>query len=382
MAGLGLAEASGHARLDPVTRLACRILEVPMAAVEVLDADVVRFPSRQGVSVSQLPRHEALSDLVTATGSTTVIADLREDPRAAGMGAVTEEGIRFFAGHPLRDVTGTAIGTLCLYDRQPRELDPEAMQTFLDLAAWAEHEMVSASDMAQASRVQASLLPAQPVLLPGWSVAGICLPALSVGGDFYDHVQTGDHVHVVLGDVMGKGAGAALLGAGVRAAIRNTNAAVAAGVDLGVTCTQVARRLLPDLERTGSFVTLFDAAIELDSGTVRYVDAGSGLAIIVRASGAVEHLRGSDPPYGMFDSDHWTEHQTRLEPGDRMVLLSDGVLDLLDDEERWVEAVGEFVHRMPDLPALVQGFTDLAGARTPLDDVTAVVVLRHEDGAP
>lgn len=378
---LGLSEARGHTRLDPITRLACKILDVPMAAIEVLDVERVLFPSRHHLPVTELPRSQALSQ-ASQTGNqaetTTIVRDTSADPRLADLVPVVEHGLRFYAGHPLRDGTGTVIGTFCLYDVRPRDLDEEQLTTFRDLAAWAEHEMIAGQDMAQAGRVQASLLPARPVHLPSWEVDGLCLPALSVGGDFYDFVQTEAVIHVVLGDVMGKGAGAALLGAGVRSAIRNTNAAIAAGVDLGVTCTQVARRLLPDLERTGSFVTLFDAAIELDTGDVRYVDAGSGLALIARTTGEVEHLRGDDPPYGMFADDHWTERRARLEPGDRLLVFSDGLLDLLEDPHDWLEPIGELVHNAPDVSGFLRAVSEWTRRRTPLDDVTVVVVARQD----
>src|SRR6476620_8761339 len=150
-------------------------------------------------------------------------------------------------------------------------------------------------------------------------------------------------MHVGMGDVMGKGTGAALVGAGTRAAVRGPHPAVTAGADLGVTVTQVARSLLPDLERAGSFVTLFEAAIDLDDGLLRYVDAGMGLALLRHADGTFERLSGRDRPLGVLPDDHWTEHETGVEPGDRMLVFSDGLLDLLPDPLAWVEAVGELL---------------------------------------
>ena len=88
--------------------------------------------------------------------------------------------------------------------------------------------------------------------------------------------------------VMGKGTPAALIAAGVRAALRGTEAAAAAGVDLGVTVTRTARTLADDMERTESFVTLFEAVIDLDDAprTLPY----QGLRSRLRADAANREL--------------------------------------------------------------------------------------------
>jgi serine phosphatase RsbU (regulator of sigma subunit) len=183
-------------------------------------------------------------------------------------------------------------------------------------------------------------------------------------------------LHVDMGDVMGKGTGAALVGAGARAAIRGTHAAVTAGADLGVTVTHVARSLLPDLERAGSFVTLFEAAVDLEDGLMRYVDAGMGLALLRHADGTLERLTGRDRPLGVLPDDHWTEQQAELGPGDRMIVFSDGLLDLLDDPEAWPDAVAGLLAGADTAPGLLAEVVALGAQRVALDDVTVVAVYR------
>jgi phosphoserine phosphatase RsbU/P len=376
---LALPEGQRVERFDRITRLARTVFGVPVSSITVLDRDRAWFASIQGADVREIPRVETFGDRTRAEDRQLVVEDAAHDPRFADLPAVTEGGIRFYAGQPLRDPMGHVLGTFSLYDTEPRSLSEDERTTFVDLAAWAEQELVASTEMTQAGRVQASLLPARPVRVPGWTVDGLCLPALAVGGDFYDFGVGEGVVHVGLGDVMGKGTGAALLGAGVRAAIRGTHAAVVAGVDLGITSTQVARALLPDLERAESFVTLLETAVDLDDGFTRYIDAGSGLAVVARRDGRVERLSGEDRPFGVLPEDHWTEHQLTLEPGDRLLLFSDGLLDLLDDPVDWEPEVGALVHRAADGPAVLAEILALGRARTPLDDVTAVVVAREHD---
>lgn len=374
---LGLGEGRGDVRLDRIIRLARTVLGVPISSVTVLDHDRARFPSIQGLDLAEAPRAETFCDRTQAVGELLVVEDAAADPRFAGLPVVADGRVRFYAGQPLRDHHGNVVATLCLYDRRPRTLSDEQRTIFLDLAAWAEHELVSSTEMARAGQVQASLLPARPVRVPGWTVDGLCLPALAVGGDFYDFGCSQGVVHVALGDVMGKGTAAALLSAGVRAAVRGTHEAVVAGVDLGITATQVARGLLSDLEAAESFVTLLEVAVEIDDGFARYVDAGSGLGLLVHPDGTAERLRSEDRPFGVLPEDHWTEHQITLDPGDRLLLFSDGLLDLLDDPVDWAPEVAALVADSVDGPGVLASVLALGQARTPLDDVTAVVVARE-----
>lgn len=232
--------------------------------------------------------------------------------------------------------------------------------------------------MQQAGRVQASLLPARPVRVGPWEVDGMCLPALAVGGDFYDYQVTDGVLHVSLGDVMGKGTGAALLGAATRTALRGTSAAVAAGVDLGVTVTHVARSISADLDRAESFVTLVEAAVDLQEGRLRYVDAGSGLVLLVPRDGEPVALSGHDRPIGILPDDHWEQREVEVASGDRLLLFSDGVLDLLDEPDAWPRLVGAMVRAAPDLASFLTTLARTATSRTALDDITVVGIFRHD----
>lgn len=366
-------------RLDRVTRLARTIFGVAWTTVTVLEEDRAWFPSVQGVDARVLPRRETFCDTTGRDGRTLIVHDATTDPRFNRLPAVVDRGIRFYAGVPLHDASGQVLGTLCLYDTEPRDLDAEQRETLEDLAAWAEQELQSAAELLRAAEVQTSMLPSGPLAVEGWDVHGMCLPSLAVGGDLFDYAITQDVLHVGLGDVMGKGTGAALLGAGVRTALRRTHAAVVAGVDLGITVTQVARSLTPDLQRAESFVTLFEAAIDIDDGFMRYVDGGMGLCLVVRADGALDRLSSEDLPLGVLTDTHWTEQDTTLEPGDRLLLFSDGLLDLVDDQVEWWTPIGQLVREHADAGSLLTTIARMTATGSPTDDVTVVAVFRRAD---
>lgn len=373
---LGLSPTRVHPRLDRISQMARKFFDASASGVTVLDRDRTFFPGSDGLDIVETGRGETFCEVTLALGDVLVIEDTSRDDRVRHLPAATDLGLRFYAGAPLRDGDGHVVATFCVFDDRPRHFDAQEMASFLDLAAWAQQELVASTEMAQASRVQAAMLPQTAARPGGWEIDGLCVPARSVGGDFFDFSATDEFIHVAIGDVMGKGTGAALLGAGIRSALRGTVGAVAAGVDLGVTVTQVAGSQLADLESAGSFVTLFQAAIEVDSGRLRYVDAGSGLAVLVHPDGAVEQLRGDDRPLGVLPDDYWTEHERTMGVGDRLVVVSDGVLDLIDDETDWVGELGRLAATHPTVAGLLAAVRELTRTRTPQDDVT-VVVARH-----
>ena len=363
-------------RLDRLARVARSALGVQLCAVTVLDGDRAFFPAAVGMDLDVMPREDTLCSVVVDLGQPVEVPDLLDDARFEDKPRVADGTFRFYAGRPLHDPSGNVVATFCAYDEQPRSLTDEQAAVLDDLAGWAQEELVASAESQVARQAQQRLLPAEGVTLPGWAVDGTCVPALAVGGDFYDFGEAGGVLRLLLGDVMGKGTSAALVGAGVRAALRGTSDAVSAGVDLGVTVTQTARTLASDLERTETFVTLFEAAVDLDDGHLRWVDAGSGLAVVSRADGSLDVLQADDPPLGVFPTDHWTEREGRLLPGDRLLVFSDGLLDVVGDGPGWPERVGELARSHDSSEDLLAAVRRAAVARTVTDDVTLVVLAR------
>ncbi len=229
------------------------------------------------------------------------------------------------------------------------------------------------SELARAAEVQARLLPATSPIVPGWDIAAACLPARDVGGDFFDwQVDGAETLTLTLGDVMGKGMPAALLMATARAALR---AAPAEGA-VGRRVERVEQALASDFEASGAFMTLFHTRIDLATGEAAVVDAGHGLALVHRASGAAEPVRAPKGlPLGVIPGARFAEGAIALKPGDALVVYSDGLPDARPDLDLDAQALAPLLggSAQATIDRLI-AFAD-TGADRP-DDLTAIVVRR------
>ncbi len=379
---LGLLDGPPEERFDRVTRLARTAFGVPLCTIGLADHDRMWFASCAGAELSETPISTIFCDTTVREERVLVVEDAQAHPVFRHLPSVAgEPHIRFYAGHPLRDPEGLVIGTFCLYDVEPRGLDPAQLLLFAELAEWAQRELVASAEMERAHSVQSALLPTSEVDLPGYSIAAVCVPAQVVGGDFYDYERTPSGLRFSIADVMGKGTGAAILTATVRAVLRgiaSTADRYGAGVleDTGLMVTDAARSLDADLDRTGSFVTLQHGHLDQASGLLRYADAGHGLTIIVHADGRVTHLDTGDLPVGIDPEHRWEERHTVLARGDTFVTFSDGLFDMFGGSDPAFASIGRLVADAGGVHRLVDRVRILASAGTPLDDVTVLAVSR------
>ncbi|WP_416417547.1 PP2C family protein-serine/threonine phosphatase [Paenarthrobacter aromaticivorans] len=230
-------------------------------------------------------------------------------------------------------------------------------------------------ELARAAVVQKSLLPQETVRLNDYDVAGAFRPSRSVGGDFYDWYQTSDGMHLTFADAMGKGMGAALIAATVRAVMRS----VADTPAIADAFESASATLTADLDQSGSFVTMFHGRLDSASGKLSYIDAGHGLGLHVPAEGAARRLVSAGPPVGIMDGQQWPAAELQLEPGDSLVIVSDGVLDAHDSLEEFVRNVEKAARSGGTSDDVCAALLELAPADTAEDDVTAVVVHRRRE---
>ena len=254
---------------------------------------------------------------------------------------------------------------------------PEGSQFVLHFHDVTESErlrQLEQAEMDRAVEVQRALVPGALPATPGWSFGTFTSPARQIGGDFYDVRVHQPSIVLSLGDVMGKGMDAGMLAAATRTALRsNDPAATPSDVVNGA-----AGILAADLRRISAFVTLAYVRVDMDSGDFRFADAGHGLHFVVRTrSGRIERLASDDMPVGL--GNHWQELSDQLEPGDMILLVSDGVLDLWGGSlEGLEEAIAQCTNGSGSGPqAVVDYLCADAGELLDGDDVTAVALCRN-----
>ena len=228
-------------------------------------------------------------------------------------------------------------------------------------------------ELRRAAEVQAELLPREAPALPGFELAACCVPAREVGGDFYDWQEVGPGVlSLSVGDVMGKGMAAALLMTTVRASLRGL-----AQLNLPAAALNLLRRALEaDLERTGSFVTLFHARLESGARRLAYADAGHGHAFVLRADGTLELLPVRGMPVGFPARQEYQEGVIEFRPGDALVIYSDGLVEARPGEEVAPAALAERLRGASSAAEMVNRLADQAALTGPPEDDLTVVVLR------
>lgn len=230
------------------------------------------------------------------------------------------------------------------------------------------------SELNCAAEVQRKLLPQEPLSLPGFDIAALCMPAHQVGGDFYDWYETIPGIVTLnFGDVMGKGMAAAMLMTTVRATLR----AVTLRVQPALAVQLAEQSLRHDLNRSESFVTLFLGRLNVDASMMSYVDCGHGLAFMRRHDGRVEELHPRGLPLGISSEEKYQEGGCVFGKGDALVLYSDGVIDSQPELSIDNEALAARLSGAATAKEMVDRIAAIVPAGTPLpDDLTVLVVFK------
>jgi len=218
-----------------------------------------------------------------------------------------------------------------------------------------------------ARQVQLQLLPGRDPQIEGYDISAYNFPTEEVSGDYYDWVRVyDDQIGIVIADVSGKGVPAALLMAFLRASLR---AATHIGYAPHISMSKVNYLLWESIERN-QFVTAFHGILDATNRTLSYSNAGHSPALLMKADGTSRFEERGGVPLGMFRDSRYYEYFETIEPGEVLVLYTDGVTEAMNaageeyGRERLIAAVREcrdqpardmidFMHR--DLIAWTEG---------------------------
>ncbi len=236
-----------------------------------------------------------------------------------------------------------------------------------------------------AREIQLAMLPTGTYKAGDAEICGVTRPANTVGGDFYDVLPlVGDpegRVIITIGDVAGKGSPAALLMALLLAVLRTL-------VDERLEARALMARLNTQICRhtPGSrFITLFYGVYTPSSGALTYVNAGQNPPLLRRVDGTIERLGGTGIALGMFDGSSYAAVDTRVDPGDILLMYSDGITEAENPSGLPFEETGleRFLAMRGDeapavlAPALLRAVEVHAHDSRFTDDLTVLILKRH-----
>lgn len=350
---------------DRVAQLAARLLDAPIATVSIVEEDRIWFKAAVGLDDAGLGpaaptgRDPGLCASAIRHDGPYVVTDTAVDAAASDNPLVRGPlGVRFYAAAPIVTRDGHRLGTVNVMDRRPRTITAEQARTLTDLAAIVmdqfELRLMRQGSLDQQRRVeefagtlQRSLNPPALPQIPECEAAAVFHPVsdFHVGGDFYDLFPIGQRSRtwgLFVGDVVGKGAGAAALTSLARytlrtsATIRPNPARALADLNSAITADH-DQRSGPDAEW---FCTAVIALIRHRRGHIALTLSSGGHppVIIVRADGTIHTAHTGGPLIGAFPDAAFGHARLDLGPGDAAIFHTDGLTDSLHHGERFGDA--------------------------------------------
>jgi serine phosphatase RsbU (regulator of sigma subunit) len=322
----------------PAERAAILLLEGP-------DSPVIKSSrSRSGLPITRVSR--SIARRVLDQRVSLLIPNILEDATLRSQDSIMSSGIRAALCAPLwyTATSGTdqdaVIGLVYLdtLARQSFGEDDLKIVTAVANVAASKIENVRLieesiekrrleEDIHVAAGIQQGLLPRKAPQVPGYDLAGSNRPCHTVGGDYYDFSYEQGQLLMALGDVSGKGIGAALLMTVLRAAVR----AHWAEAGMAEAVARINRTVCQNVPEN-KYVTFCMAQLDPQSGRLTYVNAGHNPPLLVRADGPTETLTEGGMVLGMFESVPFAQATVDLRPGDTLVIYSDGVTETFDAE--------------------------------------------------
>jgi phosphoserine phosphatase RsbU/P len=385
--------------LDIILETALRIVDGDRGTVYLIDAEKNILWSKifKGAEKTriELPIGRGIAGYVAATGEALNITDAYLDPRFnPEVDRQTGYQTRTILCMPMKNRDGVIIGVFQLLNKHRGVFtaDDESFLTALSVHAaiaiekarlYEEEKMLTAmrEEMRLAASIQHDLLPKSSPVIPGYDVAGISVPALTVGGDYYDFIPVDEHRWAVcLGDVTGKGLPAAMLMANVQATLRGQTMSGCSPKE----CLVRSNRLLFRSTPPDKFVTLFYGVLDIRTGEFTYVNAGQDPPVLVSGAGT-ERLRVGGIVLGIMDGFHYEEATVKLAKDDVIVVYTDGLTEAINGrrvqygEKRLVRLIESKRH----LPAgkivgdIVKTIGTYSRTQPQADDITLVAIRRN-----
>ncbi len=353
-------------------------------------ASTLRFECGQERNGSPIATPSNVSQSVLREAAASPLAFVFSDslePAAVGQQSLILSAIRNVVAIPLRRANSSQLLGLIYLDshvathdftRTRREiLEAVATQvaTLIENMRMldAEREFVLLrKELEIAASIQRQIIPQNLPEFPCVRLGARTVPCTGIGGDFYDVIPVAGGFAAIVGDVCGKGVPAALLGAMAQGMF---HAQIISGASL-VDAVQCLNSFIVERAPGEKYVTL--VALHYCDGEIVLVNAGHVGPLIIRAAGPVETISDGDPPVGLFGFARFHGIPLKIEPGDRILLLTDGITEAEDRDgtQFGVDRVLPYL-RVPNVvEALFLALEQFCVGTRPQDDQTALTIDR------
>ncbi len=344
----------------------------------------------EGIVLSSTMVRKVLDD-----GEALLTTDAQDDSRFGGANSIVQQAIRSAMAAPLFD-NENVIGILYADTKDPASWYREdELRTFTSLAniiavkitharlaALEEERKRLERELSTARDIISNILPSEIGKVPGYEIAVYNESCTEVGGDLYDVRPLRDgRCVILLGDVAGKGLGAALL---VSCIVPVVQVLMSRPGDLAETAGLINRQVWQSTDAV-KYATLFIGVLDPSTGRLDYVNAGHNPPYLVEQDGSLSELASTGMPVGMVESVPYDADSVTLDPGALVAIFSDGITeaengsDEFYGEERLMEKlVREHAEEANVvLERVCADVATFAGDRSQSDDIT-LLVLRRE----
>jgi len=349
-------------------------------------------------AASQVQLSRSITNKVLSEGASVLTSDAMSDPRFQSQHSVVLSQIRSVMAVPL--ASGEEIFGMIYVDNpfnnRFQEEDLKVLTTIASVASIKiENERLlderlekrrMEEELKVASEIQMRLQPFAPPRLEGWDMTGVSFPCREIGGDYYDFIQRkrDNRLVVAVGDVSGKGTGAALLMSSLHAAVRAQSQARSTISEVMGEINQYIFENSPP----NKFLTLFYAELDPETGTLAYSNGGHNPPMMVRQNGDVERLDTGGLPIGMMQGVAYEQAIVNFGPGDVLVIYSDGITESVNEreeefeEERLIEVVKNNAGRSASgiRDRIDEALSRFVGTTAPVDDMTLMIIKRTDSG--
>jgi serine phosphatase RsbU (regulator of sigma subunit) len=389
--------------LDFILELAFKVVKPERGALMLTQADdgglevkSVRTNSdKPDAAKEEITFSRTIADKVIGEKVSILTSNAMTDPRFRSQDSIVSFGIRSAMCVPLwnnKNVTGLIYVDRLIQESIFTQDDLSLLSSLANVAAIKlenaklveqmiekkrmEHELALAGD------IQQNLLPSKAPKIEGWDISGTNTPCYTIGGDYFDYIdKPPGRLAFALGDVSGKGAGAALMMMVLRATVHTA-------------CQQQENDVVSIMSQTNqvmyhntpehAYVTFFIGDLDPQSGELLYVNAGHIPPIVYRAkSRKVDRLETGGTVVGMFETAPYEQGKTKLDPGDLLVVFTDGISESWgeDGEEFGEDRLAEVLKKnaklsAPEMMVTIQQEVDAYATGRATDDRTLIVVRR------